>query len=202
MPRNATGKSSTKGSTKAVHRASAMTGQNAIKILMEDHKKVIGMFDIFDMMQKRGDKDSEAKQLLVETACNALTIHAQIEEEIFYPAAREAIDDEDLLDEADVEHASARQLITELMAMQPGDHLYEAKFTVLAEYVKHHIQEEEKELFPAVKKAKLDLDTLGTELRQRTLELRKELGITAEEDEEEQELLSTGASAAKRRSVH
>jgi hemerythrin superfamily protein len=201
MPRNTTGKSSSKSTTKTIHRASAMGGQNAIKMLMEDHKKVTKMFDQFEKMQKAKDEDSEAKQLLVETVCNALTIHAQLEQEIFYPAAREAIDDKDLLDEAEVEHATARQLITELMAMQPGDPLYEAKFTVLGEYVKHHIQEEEKELFPAVKKAKLDFDSLGQEIQQRKIDLRKELGISAEEDEEEQEMMSTSASKG-RGSVH
>jgi hemerythrin-like domain-containing protein len=201
MPRNTTGKSSSKSTTKTIHRASAMGGQHAIKMLMEDHKKVTKMFDQFEKMQKAKDEDSEAKQLLVETVCNALTIHAQLEQEIFYPAAREAIDDKDLLDEAEVEHATARQIITELMAMQPGDPLYEAKFTVLGEYVKHHIQEEEKELFPAVKKAKLDFDSLGQEIQQRKIDLRKELGISAEEDEEEQEMMSTSASK-RRDSVH
>lgn len=185
MPRNATAKSPSKSTKSSSSRMSKSSSQDALHILAEDHKNVVHMFDEFKKMKEKDDQDEEAMQLLVETVCAELTIHAQIEEEIFYPAARDAIDDMDLLDEAEVEHASAKQLITELAAMQPGDDLYEAKFAVLGEYVKHHIQEEEKELFPKIKKAKLDLDKLGEEIRERKLELREELGIISDDDEEE-----------------
>nr|WP_246860793.1 hemerythrin domain-containing protein [Noviherbaspirillum sp. UKPF54] len=154
------------------------------------------MFDEFEQMKEDNDPDDESKQLLVENTCAELTIHAQVEEELFYPALREAIDDLDLLDEAEVEHASAKQLITELAAMQPEDDLYDAKFTVLGEYVKHHIQEEEKEMFPKAKKADLDLEGLGDEIRQRKLELREELGIAPAEtvdDEDEEPAAKTKA---------
>lgn len=185
MPRNATSKSSSKSTSKASHRgASKSSSQDALHLLSEDHKKVIDMFEEFEQMKKEGDTDEEAKQMLVEQACTELTIHAQVEEEIFYPAAREAIEDMDLLDEAEVEHASTRQLITELAAMQPDDDLYDAKFTVLGEYVKHHIQEEEKQLFPKIKKSELDLDELGEEIRQRKLELREELGVQSEDEDD------------------
>jgi len=182
MPRNATSKTASKSTAKSPKKSSA---QDALHLLSEDHKKVREMFDEFEKMQKKGDVDDEEKQLLVETACAELSIHAQVEEEIFYPAARDAIDDMDLLDEAEVEHATAKQLITELAAMQPDDDLYDAKFTVLGEYVKHHVEEEEKELFPKVKKAKLDLVELGEEIRERKLELREELGIPSEDEEDE-----------------
>lgn len=168
-------------------------------MLAEDHRKVTKMFDQFEKMKE--DEDDEAKQILVETACAELTVHAQIEEEIFYPALRETLDESDLLDEAEVEHACAKQLITELNGMEPGDDLYDAKFTVLGEYMKHHIQEEEKEIFPKVKKAKMDLDSLGEELRQRKMELREELGIAGEEEEEGEETDSAPKSKS-RRSVH
>lgn len=185
MPRNAPSKSSNKTSTKTSHRgASKASSQDALHLLAEDHKKVIEMFDEFEQMKTKGDTDDEAKQLLVETACAELTIHAQVEEEVFYPAARDAIEDMDLLDEAEVEHASARQLITELAAMQPDDDLYDAKFTVLGEYVKHHIHEEEKQLFPKLKKSDMDLDELGEEIRQRKLELREELGVQPEDEDD------------------
>lgn len=185
MPRNATSKSSSKSTSKASHRgASKSSSQDALHLLSEDHKKVMDMFEEFEQMKKEGDTDEEAKQMLVELACTELTIHAQVEEEIFYPAAREAIDDMDLLDEAEVEHASARQLVSELAAMQPDDDLYDAKFTVLGEYVKHHIQEEEKQLFPKIKKSELDLDELGEEIRQRKLELREELGVQSEDEDD------------------
>jgi hemerythrin superfamily protein len=155
------------------------------------------MFEEFEQLKE--DPDVEAKQLLVESACAELTLHAQVEEDVFYPAARDAIDDMDLLDEAIVEHASAKQLINELNTMQPDDDLYDAKFTVLGEYVKHHIEEEEKQIFPKVKKAKVDLDELGEEIRQRKLELRDELGIPSEDEEEEE---TDNASPPIRRDVH
>lgn len=183
MPRNATSKSSSKSTSKSAPRGKA-SSQDALHLLMEDHKKVQEMFEEFEQMKEAGELDDDTKQQLVEDACTELTIHAQVEEELFYPAARDAIDDMDLLDEAEVEHASARQLITELAAMQPDDDLYDAKFTVLGEYVKHHIQEEEKQLFPKIKKAELDLDELGEEIRQRKVELREELGVpSADEDD-------------------
>ena len=200
MPRNAPSKSSSKSTRSSSSRSSKASATDALHILAEDHKKVTELFDEFEKMKEEGDQDEEAKQLLIETVCAELTIHAQVEEEVFYPAAREAIDDMDLLDEAEVEHASAKQLISELAAMQPGDDLYEAKFTVLGEYVKHHIQEEEKELFPKIKKAKMDLEELGQEIRERKLELREELGIPSE-DEEDYEDAEPSASPT-RRNVH
>lgn len=198
MPRNATSKTSSKSSSKSSSRgASRASSQDALHMLAEDHKKVIDMFDEFKKLQKKGDADEEARQLLVETACAELTIHAQIEEELFYPAARDAIDDMDLLDEAEVEHASAKQLISELAAMQPDDDLYDAKFTVLGEYVKHHIEEEEKQLFPKIKKSEIDLMELAEEMRERKLELREELGVISEDEDEEVDI-----TPSSRKNVH
>lgn len=194
MPRNASSKASSKTSSKtsskAAHRASKASTYDALHILSDDHKNILEMFDEFKQMKDERDTDDDAKQELVESACTELTIHAQVEEEVFYPAARDALDNMDLLDEAEVEHASARQLISELSAMQPGDDLYDAKFTVLGEYVRHHIQEEEKKLFPKLKKADIDLEELGEEIGQRKLELRDELGVPSEiaEDEDEDEV--------------
>lgn len=202
MPRNATSKSTAK-SAKPAPRAEKKA--DAIKILTEDHARVSDLFDEFEKLkkkEKKGETDEEAKQYIVETACAELTIHAQLEEEIFYPAAREALDDMDMLDEAEVEHASAKQLISELSAMQPGDDLYDAKFTVLGEYVKHHIEEEEKELFAKVKKSDLDLDDLGDELMQRKLALHEELGIPLEGEEIEEEEAATRGKSASRKNVH
>jgi hemerythrin superfamily protein len=196
MPRNATSKTSSKSSGRSTAKTSS---QDALHILMEDHQKVTEMFDEFKQMKKEGNTDEEAKQLLVENACAELTIHAQVEEELFYPTARDAIDDMALLDEAEVEHASATQLISELAAMQPDDDLYDAKFTVLGEYVKHHIEEEEKQLFPKIKKAKIDLVELGEDIRERKLELRDELGIPADDEEDE----AYGSSASHgRKNIH
>jgi hemerythrin superfamily protein len=198
MPRSTPSKSSSKTSSKSPQRgARKASSRDALHLLSEDHKKVIDMFEEFEQLKE--DPDVEAKQLLVESACAELTLHAQVEEDVFYPAARDAIDDMDLLDEAIVEHASAKRLINELNTMQPDDDLYDAKFTVLGEYVKHHIEEEEKQIFPKVKKAKVDLDELGEEIRQRKLELRDELGIPSEDEEEEE---TDNASPPIRRDVH
>jgi hemerythrin-like domain-containing protein len=160
------------------------------------------MFDQFEKMKEEEDPDVEAKQLLVEICCAELTVHAQLEEELFYPALRDAIDDMDLLDEAEVEHASAKQLITELASMQPGDELYDAKFTVLGEYVKHHIEEEEKEIFPKAKKAKLDLEAMAEEARERKQEMREELGLDSEGEAEEESEGIEQEKPQKRRSIH
>jgi len=195
MPRSeATSKTNKKTSPRAAGKAAS---QDALRLLAEDHKKVKKMFDEFEKIKDKEDIDDEQKQLLVETACAELTIHAQLEEELFYPAARDAIDDMDLLDEAEVEHASAKQLISELATMQPGDALYNAKFKVLGEYVKHHIEEEEKELFPLIKKSELDLAELAEEMQERRMELREELGFTAVETDEDAE-----AAPKARKNVH
>ncbi|HJV73463.1 MAG TPA: hemerythrin domain-containing protein [Noviherbaspirillum sp.] len=201
MTRNSTSKSTGKSPSSTRQRTTAKTSsEDALHLLAEDHKKVIEMFDDFQELKEENSEDEEAMQQMVEMTCAELTIHTQVEEELFYPAAREAIDDMDLLDEAEVEHASARQLITELAAMQPGDELYAAKFKVLGEYVKHHIKEEEKELFPKLKKTKIDLVELGEEIRQRKLELRDELGVPSiEEDEDDEE---DSARTQTRRNVH
>ena len=158
---------------------------DAIAMLTEDHKKVQKLFKEFE---KRSDEDDEeGKQALVGMICAELTIHATIEEEIFYPAARRAIEEEDLLDEAEVEHATAKELIAQLEGMQAGDELYDAKVTVLGEYVDHHVKEEQNEMFPKVKKAKLDLQALGEQMLERKQELQEEMGLVEEEDEEDQE---------------
>lgn len=137
---------------------------NALDLLMEDHKNVRKMFKDFEKMH--ADASPEEKQDLAEQICAELTMHTAVEEEIFYPAARDAIEDDDLMNEAEVEHASAKELIEQIQAMDPSDPMYDAKVTVLGEYVEHHVKEEEKEMFPKAKKAKMDLDALGQEILQ------------------------------------
>jgi hemerythrin-like domain-containing protein len=111
-------------------------------------------------------------------------VHATIEEEIFYPAAREGIKDEDLVDEATVEHASAKDLIAQIQQSEPDEELYDAKVKVLGEYIDHHVKEEEGELFPQARRAKLDLDALGEQLLERKSELMSEMGLEEEETED------------------
>jgi len=157
---------------------------DAIELLKQDHRKVEQLFKQFEELK---EEDEEATAEIVETACAELQIHDKIETEIFYPAVREQADEEveDLLDEAEVEHESVRELIQKIQDMDPGDEKRAAHFTVLSEYVKHHVQEEEKEMFPKLKKLKeLDLEATGAEMKQRKTELMAEMGVESEEDEE------------------
>ncbi len=165
----------------------------AIELLIQDHKKVQKMFKDFE---KLGEGDEEEKLALVTQCCTELKIHSQIEEEIFYPAAREAINADDILDEAEVEHASVADLIDQIQAMEPSDDLYDAKFTVIGEFTNHHIKEEQDEMFPKVKKAKIDLAALGQELMQRKLELQEEMGVL-EEDRDDEAARRKSASRSK-----
>jgi hemerythrin superfamily protein len=137
---------------------------NALELLKEDHAKVKQSFKEFEKMDH---EDHTTMQEMVRAVCAELKAHTTIEEEIFYPAVRAAIEDEDLMNEAQVEHAAAKDLIAQLEGMNPDDPLYSATFTVLGEYVLHHVKEEESEMFPQVRKAKLDLEELGARIMAR-----------------------------------
>jgi hemerythrin superfamily protein len=149
---------------------------DATTLLSADHKEVKKLFKLYDALVS-GDAGDDEKAALAEQICSMLTVHATIEEEIFYPAARESIKEQDLLDEAEVEHASAKELISQIQGMEPGDDLYDAKVTVLGEYIAHHVKEEEEELFPKVKRSNLDLQALGDELVIRKQALMADAGI-------------------------
>ena len=168
------------GSKSSDKSSSTTANQDAFALLTADHKRVKSLFKEFESLKDEGDDDQKAT--LVETICNELTVHAQIEEEIFYPALRDAIDDEDLMDEADVEHASAKQLIAQLEQLEVGGDHYDATVTVLGEYIDHHVKEEEGEMFSKARKADIDSAALGEELAIRKAELKEELGILDDED--------------------
>ena len=144
---------------------------SAIDLLEEDHRQVEEWFDEYDELKDDDDRKAE----LAQKICLALKVHAQIEEEIFYPQAREATKDNDLIDEAVVEHATAKNLIAEIESMEVGEDLYDAKIRVLGEMVKQHIKEEEEELFPELEPAKMDLEAFGKELAERKEELMSEM---------------------------
>lgn len=151
----------------------AMGAQDALKLLIADHREASEMFEQFENL---GDRAKAGKQKLVQKVCKALLVHTQIEEEILYPAVRAAIKElEDKIDEALVEHAAAKDLIRQLHDMDPEDDLYDAKVKVLGEEVEHHVGEEEKEMFPKIRQSDLDLDALGLELAQRKQELQATL---------------------------
>jgi hemerythrin superfamily protein len=143
--------------------------KDAIALLTADHKEAKAMFDKYEGL---GDRAFAAKKKLATDVCNALTVHATIEEEIFYPALRsQGKELEDMLDEAEVEHAGAKDLIAQIEAMDPEDDLYDAKVKVLGEQIDHHATEEEDEMFPKARKTKLDMVALGEELQARKDEL-------------------------------
>jgi len=139
---------------------------DAIDLLKKDHDEVDALFKDYRMLAE-GDGDSGDKRALSTQICGMLAVHALIEEEIFYPAARKAGVDPDLLDEADIEHRSVKQLIAEIGAATASDSHYDARVTVLGEYVRHHVKEEEGELFPACRKAEMDLADIGGRLQKR-----------------------------------
>ena len=156
-------------------RSASGAQRDAIALLRADHQEVQNLFDKFE--KTRSD---DRKAALAEQICNELTVHAQIEEEIFYPAAREAVRDKDLLDEATVEHQSAKDLIAQIESSKPGDELFDAKVKVLGEYIRHHVKEEQNELFPQVRKTKLDLKALGERLMARKQQLMAGGGSAAD----------------------
>lgn len=141
--------------------------KDATTLLEQDHKTVKKMFRQFER-EKDKMKGAE-KQALVQEICTQLQLHAQIEEEIFYPALRQALDDQDLLDEAAVEHASAKDLIAQIQGMSMDEPLFDAKVTVLGEYVNHHVEEEEGEMFKKARSrsAGVDLEALGEQIADR-----------------------------------
>ena len=139
---------------------------NAIELLKKDHREVKGWFEEYEEA-----KTDDEKAELSSKICLALKVHAQIEEEIFYPQAREAVANDDLLNEALVEHAGAKQLIGQIESMTVGDQLYDAKVKVLGEQINHHVEDEEEELFPQVEDCDLDLDELGKKMAVRKAEL-------------------------------
>ena len=151
-------------------KSTSETAPDAIALLMDDHKKVKAMFKAFETLKKH-DGDGKEKSVLVGRICNELKIHTQVEEEIFYPAVRAAGLDHDLMDEADVEHAGAKELIAQLEGMKPGDDHYDAKVTVLGESIDHHVKEEHEEMFPKAKTTALDMKALGSQLQARKSEL-------------------------------
>jgi preprotein translocase subunit SecD len=142
--------------------------QDGLQLLAADHRKVEGLFESFE-----GASGTAAKEKLVRQICTELKIHSQIEEEIYYPAIRGKVE-EDALDEAYVEHDSAKLLINELEAAEPNESYYDAKVKVLSELIEHHVKEEEKQrdnLFQQTRAAEIDLEALGAQLAARKEEL-------------------------------
>jgi Hemerythrin HHE cation binding domain len=148
---------------------------DAVALLKQDHRTVEELFAKFEKAGGEGRKQKIAQQICLE-----LSVHAKIEEEIFYPACEGKVD-EDLLKEAYVEHDGAKRLVAEILAGEPSDEFYDAKVTVLQEQIKHHVEEEEKRmegLFSLARKAGLDMDALGEQLADRKQQLTSEYQST------------------------
>lgn len=139
---------------------------DATALLKADHKAVSALFDAYEKARA-----ASTKKNLVTKICIELGVHAQIEDEIFYPAVKAALKDKELVPEALVEHATLKNLIAQIEGMAPDGEMFDAKVKVLSEYVKHHVKEEQNEMFPKAKKTRLDMLALGAQLAARKKEL-------------------------------
>jgi hypothetical protein len=150
--------------------SSSKDSKNAIDLLKADHEKVKDLFDQFEEAE-----DRRTRKTIVRHAVEELSIHATLEEEIFYPAVRKELEDgEEMMNEADEEHHVAKVLIAELEEMDGTESHYDAKFSVLAENVRHHIKEEEREMLPKAEETDLDFEALGQQMLRRKEKLMKE----------------------------
>lgn len=178
---------------RAAQKPSHDAPQDAIALLKGDHRQVEDLFKRFE------EADDSELGAIAERTCQLLSVHAQIEEELLYPAAKRAFEEEediDLVIEAAVEHATAKDLIAKIEAMTPRDEEFKATMTVLSEYIKHHVKEEEKEMFPKLRQTELDLKELGGKLADRKHSLMEQMSI---EEEAPAQSRSSGAAKTKRR---
>ena len=159
----------------------AVETTGAIEQLQEDHREVEALFR--DYEQLVGDEDVEVKEALATEICEKLTVHAQVEEEIFYPAARQALGgDTEIVDEAEEEHSDAKQLIAEIEEMSSEDSDFDAKMKALSEAIAHHVEEEEGDMFPKLRQSGMETQALGEQMAERKQEIMEELGLTEAED--------------------
>jgi hypothetical protein len=162
---------------RTVRRAPTAAGNSpdAVAFLMKDHRDAKALFRRFEKAERASQKEE-----ICNHVCKLLQVHTKIEEEIFYPACRQAGLDQDQMDEADIEHASAKDLIAQVEGKSAKDSHYDAKVKVLGEYVEHHVKEEETEMFKQARRLKLDMHELGRQMKQRAAELKVELGLAAD----------------------
>jgi len=154
---------------------------DACSLLDTDHKNVKKMFATYEeLASSKAASASEKKRDLALQICMELTVHTQLEEEILYPAVREAIKETELLDEAEVEHASAKDLIAQIQDSTEVDEMFDAKVKVLGEYIDHHVKEERNEMFPKARAARgLDLVAMREQLTTRKEELMADMAVAA-----------------------
>lgn len=140
---------------------------SALDLLKSDHEKVTELFAEFEQTHTASKKKKLAAEI-----CTALSTHAQVEEEMFYPDVKKALKDKELVPEALVEHGAMKDLVAQIESDEEGGEMYDAKVKVLCEYVKHHVKEEENEIFPKIKQSSLDLEELGGRMAERLESLR------------------------------
>ena len=145
--------------------------KDVLQMLMAEHREVKAMLQRYQVLADAAGRGDE-RMLLASQVCVALALHMQMEEELLYPAAREVLPkDEDVVDEAYVEHAGAKTLIAQLKTMTSDQPLFDAKVKVLGEYIDHHVREEESEFFPKLRRTSLDLEAMGEQIAQRKRQL-------------------------------
>ncbi|MES2512060.1 MAG: hemerythrin domain-containing protein [Pseudomonadota bacterium] len=152
--------------TKPAVKKPAAAPKDAVAILRADHKLVSELFEQFEK-----SRSADKKYKLANQICKELTVHAEVEEEIFYPAVKAALKDHELVPEATVEHATLKDLIAQVEGKPAEGEMYDAKVKVMSEYVKHHVKEEQTEMFPKAKKTKLDMVALGAQIMARKQQL-------------------------------
>lgn len=153
----------------AVKRQATTRKTDAIAILKADHQRVSTLFEQYEK-----SRSATKKQTIVSTICRELSIHATVEEEIFYPAVKAALKDKELVPEATVEHATIKEFIAKVDGKLPDGEMFDAHIQVMGEYVKHHVKEEQNEMFPKARKTKLDMAELGQRILDRKQELMSE----------------------------
>ncbi len=156
--------------TTATHRTIAVPAApkalEATAMLRADHKHVSGLFELYEVV-----RSPAKKKVIVASICTALSVHAQVEEEIFYPVVKQALKDHELVPDASFEHATLKALIAQVKAIEPDGEMFEAKIKVLSEYVKHHVEEEQDEMFPKARETRLDMVALGAKMAARKKDL-------------------------------
>jgi hemerythrin superfamily protein len=180
----------------AATRTAASARKDILDRLKDDHKRVKKAYRDFQKLDI--EKDPDGCEAIVVQVLDELTVHAALEEEFLYPAARGEVDD-DLLDEAEVEHESMHTAIDQLREMSPDDDKYAARFSVLCEYVLHHVKEEEGEIFPQLERAKLEWEALAQEMNERRESLMQDAGTQPDTENGPRESGPTGGTRSRER---
>ena len=179
-------------------RSSTKGRTEVLEMLKEDHKKAKKAFAEFERLDKEDEEDAERCKEIIEQTCKELEVHATLEEELFYPAIRDEMKESELVDEAEVEHMTAKMLIQQLQEGSLEEEREAAVFKVLGEYIKHHVREEENEIFEQLSRTKIDWDQLQQDMQQRRMELMQEHGLV-DEPAVEEEAATEGSSRGRGR---